>query len=251
MSSTSKSIIEHISELRTRLLRSLIAVGITSTICLVFAKEIFNFLQKPMLDVLPENHHFIATTPFESYVVYFKVALLCGILSSTPILFYHIWKFITPALSAKEKKLILPASIMSGLLFSGGALFGYFIVFPTGFYYVNLILADTSIQLLPKMSDYLNIVSMMLISFGVMFELPLFIFLLGKLGLLSYSHLKSIRRYVIVALFVIAAILTPGPDVLLQCMLAFPLWILFELGGLTLIFIERKRAKELKELYDE
>jgi sec-independent protein translocase protein TatC len=246
MTSQQKTLIDHLVELRMRILRSLIVCGVLSAVALIFAKEIYEILQAPMVKALPPNSNFIATTPFESYVTYFKIALFAGFLFSTPYLFYQLWQFITPALTKKEKGIILPASILSGFLFTGGALFGYFVVFPTGFYYVNLILDDTSIQLMPKMIDYLNIATTLLLSFGITFELPLFIFLLGKLGLITYFHIKKFRRYIIVLLFILAAVLTPGPDVLLQLMMALPLWILFELGGLSLKLIEKKENLKME-----
>jgi len=239
------SLLDHIAELRQCVMRSLLAMIAASIVALIFSKKIFHIMQIPMLRVLPEGNTFIATAPFESYVAYFKIALLTGFFTSTPVVFYFIWRFVAPALTKKEKKLIIPFSGLSALLFTGGALFGYFVVFPTGFYYVNLILEGTEIALMPKMSDYLKVATTLLLSFGICFELPLFIFLLGKLGLMDYTKIKRYRRYVIVGLFVLAAVLTPGPDVISQCLLAIPLWGLYELGGLSLIVIKkRKKEKE-------
>ncbi|MDO8518764.1 MAG: twin-arginine translocase subunit TatC, partial [Deltaproteobacteria bacterium] len=134
------------------------------------------------------------------------------------------------------------SALASALLFTGGALFGYFVVFPAGFYYMNIVLEGTSIKLLPAMGNYFGMAATLLLAFGVTFELPLFIFILGKLGVIKYQHIKKNRRYVIVFLFVLAALLTPGPDVLSQCLMAVPLWILYELGGLTLLMIKHENA---------
>ncbi|MBI4411664.1 MAG: twin-arginine translocase subunit TatC [Deltaproteobacteria bacterium] len=231
------TLIGHLTELRKRVVRSLLAIGLGAVVGLVFCKQLYRILQVPMLKALPEGSFFIATTPFESYITYFKVSLLAGLFVASPFVFYQLWRFVAPGLEPREKKYLLPASFVSALLFTGGALFGYFVVFPAGFYYVSLVMNDTAIRLLPKMSDYLGLSVMMLLAFGITFELPLFIFIAGKLGLIDYGFIKRNRRYVIVALFVLAAILTPGPDVLSQLLLALPLWALFEVGGLTLLMI--------------
>lgn len=238
------SFMGHLVELRTRIVRSLLAVVAGAVVSLIFCKKLYSLLQEPMLNVLPEGSFFIATAPFESYKVYFKISLLGGIFLASPIIFYQFWAFIAPGLKKKERKYILPFALASALLFTGGALFGYFIVFPTGFYYVNLILEGTAIHLLPKMSDYLSVAVTMLLAFGVTFELPLVILLAGKMGLIDYNFIKKNRRYVIVSLFVLAAVLTPGPDVLSQCLMALPLWILYEFGGLTLLLMKKKEVEE-------
>ncbi len=234
--------LEHLKELRTRLFRSVLVLVFFAIVGLVFCKQIYHFLQIPMLKVLPPGSSFIVTGPFESYMAYFKVSLLAGLFMASPFIFYQIWSFVAPGLKQQEKKFVLPFSIMSAILFVSGSLFGYFVVFPAGFYYVNLILDDTAIKMMPQMSDYLSVASTMLIAFGVTFELPLFIFLLGKIGLLDYKTIKAYRRYVIVVLFIVAAVLTPGPDILSQCLLAIPLWVLYELGGLSLLFFKKKNS---------
>lgn len=233
------TLIDHLVELRVRLLHSVLAVGAGSVIGLIFCRQIFDVIKAPMDAALPEGSFFIATSPFESYIAYFKVALITGLFLATPVLFYQFWMFVTPALEKKEKKILLPVSFLSALLFTGGAMFGYFVVFPTGFYYVNFILEGTGIRLLPKMADYLGVALTLLLAFGFSFELPLLIFAGGKLGIIDYSFIKKNRRYVIVLLFVAAALLTPGPDVLSQALLAIPLWILFELGGLSLLLTKK------------
>jgi len=215
-------------------------VALGAIIGLVYCQELYHWLQIPLLEALGDTGNFIATNPFESYITYFKVSFFAGIFMVSPLIFYQFWAFMAPGLKKNEKKLILPFAIISALLFVSGAIFGYFVVFPAGFYYMNLILDGTGIKLMPSMSQYLSIALTMLTSFGVAFELPLVIFLLGKLGIIDRSTIKRTRRYVIVVLFIVAAVLTPGPDVLSQCLLAIPLWILFELGGLSLALTKKK-----------
>lgn len=225
---------DHLAELRIRVFKATIALGIGAVIGLIFCKKLFHILQIPMLKALPQGSFFIATNPFESYATYFKIALVAGVFISSPALFYQIWQFIAPALKPQEKKLVLPFSLASAFLFTIGALFGYFVVFPAGFAYVNIFLEGTHITLLPKMSDYFTVAFMLLLAFGISFELPLFIFLLGKMGIITYDSIKKGRRIAVVFFFFLAAILTPGPDVLSQALLAIPLWALYELGGVSL-----------------
>lgn len=241
---TPMTFLDHLTELRQRLFKVIIAVAIGAVVGLFYAKEFFHALQIPMLQALPAGSSFIATSPFESYVTYFKVALLSGLLMATPMIFYQFFGFIMPALTAREKKWVIPFSVALGLLFTAGALFGYFVVFPTGFYYVNLLLTDTAIKFLPRMEDYFSVAITMLLAFGITFELPLFIFVLGMMGLLDYSHISKFRRHVIVGIFILAAVLTPGPDVLSQVLLALPLYALYELGGLTLLAQKKLRRNQ-------
>ncbi len=229
---------DHLAELRSRVLKCVAAILAGSIIGLIYCREIFTILQIPMVKALPPGSFFITTSPFESYSAYFKIAFLAGLFIASPVVFYQFWKFINPALKQKEKQAALPFALISALLFTGGALFGYFLVFPTGFHFVNQVLEGTGIRLMPKMSDYLSVALALLLAFGFCFELPLVIFLLGRLGIIDYPFIKKYRRYVIVVLFIVAAVLTPGPDVFSQCLLAIPLWILFELGGLSLLWIK-------------
>lgn len=233
------TLIDHLVELRSRLLKSLLSAGLGSIVALLYCRQIFNVLKKPMEKALLPESFFIATSPFESYMAYFKISLIAGFFLASPVLFYQFLSFISPALEKKEKRYLFPFTALSVLLFAGGALFGYFVVFPTGFHYMNIILKGTGITLLPKMSDYLNVALTLLLVFGLSFELPLMIFFLGKLDLIDYAFIRRNRRYVIVSLFILAAMLTPGPDVLSQSLLAIPLWILFEAGGLSLLLIKK------------
>lgn len=239
------SLLEHLAELRGVVLKSTVATLVAAIVGLVFAKKIYAWLQIPMQQALPSDAYFIATSPFEATIIYFKVALISGVFLASPVIFYQIWAFISPALSPKEKKTLIPCAAVSALLFTGGALFGYFVIFPSGFHYVNAVMQNTAITLLPRMADYFGVATTLLLVFGLSFELPVFIFLLGKMGLLHYHQIKQYRRYVLVLVFIVAAMLTPGPDVLFQSLLALPLWLLYELGGLTLWFLKKEGAKKL------
>lgn len=234
-------VVAHLTELRKRLLYSFIVLGVTSIIGLFFAKRLYHWLSLPLLPYLPQGSSFIVTSPFESYITYFKVAFTFGFLISLPVMIYQALSFVFPALKPHEKKLILPLSLMAGLFFTGGACFGYSFVFPALFASIQMILEGTGITLLPRMDNYFSIAVTMLLAFGFSFELPLFIFILGKIGIVTHSKISSFRRMIIVILFVLAAILTPGPDIISQCLLAIPLWILFELGVFSLWVLEKKK----------
>ncbi|MBF0491493.1 MAG: twin-arginine translocase subunit TatC [Deltaproteobacteria bacterium] len=240
-------LVQHLAELRKTLMRAAVSILIGTSITLYFSKELFHFLTLPLEKVLPQNSHFIATTPFESYMVYLKTAFLAGVLLSAPVLFFEIWRFISPALHKHEKKFIIPLALLSAFFFVGGALFGYFVVFPTGFQFVVDILQDTPVLFMPKISDYFSFSSMFLLAFGLTFELPIFILLLGRIGLIQYRHLHKFRKYAVILIFLIAGILTPGPDILSQFMMAVPLLILYELGGLFIFLFGKKKKTEEEE----
>lgn len=230
MDDSSMTFFEHLEELRKVLFKCFIALIGGAGLCLAFSPKLFHWIQQPLQKVLPEGAHFIVTTPFEAYWTYFKISLIFGFFVATPFIFYFFWSFIQPGLSPKEKRGIIPIALISSLLFVGGALFGYFVVFPTGFQFAVKILSGTDIHFYPKMSEYLSLALRLLIAFGIIFELPLFLFLLGRLGLVSAPVLRKARKYIIVGIFLLAGILTPGPDILSQLLMAVPLFLLFEIG---------------------
>ncbi len=230
MNDRSMSFLDHLEELRWVFLRSLIALSIATGLCLYFSPDLYRILMAPLEKILPENSHFIITSPFEAYFAYFKISLVVGIFLTSPWAFYFLWSFIRPGLLPQERRGILPVALLCSLLFVGGASFGYFVVFPPGFSMAVDILQGTSILMMPRMSDYLSLALRLLIAFGIIFELPLFLFLLGRLGLVQAQGLRQVRKYVIVGIFLVAGILTPGPDVLSQVLMALPLMVLYEVG---------------------
>lgn len=234
---------QHLRELRRSLIHSVSALLIGTALTLYFCKDLFSLLIKPLESSLPQGSHFIATTPFESYLVYFKTALLAGALLTAPYIFYQVWRFISPGLYQKEQKAILWLAISSGIFFVGGALFGYFVVFPTGFKFVVEIFKDTPILFMPKMDDYFSFSSKFLIAFGLTFELPLLILVLSRMGIIDYSHIHRFRKYAIILIFIMAGILTPGPDILSQILMAAPLIFLYELGGLAAYLFGKKKQE--------
>jgi sec-independent protein translocase protein TatC len=232
----------HLEELRRRLIICFSAIGVCFVICYVFSKKLFEILMQPLISAMPPDGKLIYTGLPEAFFTYLKVALLAGILLSVPILMYQLWMFIAPGLYDKEKRWVLPIVFLSSFFFMGGALFGYFVVFPFGFKFFMGFASDY-IRALPSMREYLGFSAKLLFAFGVVFEMPLFITFLAKLGIVDVKFLRTKRRYAILLFFVFAAILTP-PDVITQIMMAGPLILLYEVSILGAKLFGKKKAKE-------
>ena len=218
----------HLEELRRRLIVCFIAVGIGFVLSYGFKEKLFQILTRPLISVMETGDKLIFTGLPEAFFTYLKVAFLSGIILATPIIFYQFWVFVAPGLYHKEKRLMVPIVFLSTLFFVGGSFFGYFIVFPYGFKFF-LGFASETIRPLPSMREYLSFASKLLLAFGLVFELPLVITFLAKLGMVSVSFLKKNRKYALLLFFVGAAILTP-PDVVTQVMMALPLMVLYEIS---------------------
>ncbi|MBW2572827.1 MAG: twin-arginine translocase subunit TatC [Deltaproteobacteria bacterium] len=218
----------HLEELRRRLIICFVAVGIGFVLSYGFKEKLFQILTRPLIGVMQTGDKLIFTGLPEAFFTYLKVAFLSGIILAAPIIFYQFWMFVAPGLYNKEKRLMVPIVFLSTLFFVGGSFFGYFIVFPYGFKFF-LGFASEIIQPLPSMREYLSFASKLLLAFGLVFELPLVITFLAKLGIVSVSFLKKNRKYALLLFFVGAAILTP-PDVVTQVMMALPLMVLYEIS---------------------
>jgi len=220
--------LSHLEELRKRLIACAIAAGIGFILSYIFAEHLFQILMSPLKAQLPEGDKLIYTNLPEMFLTYLKSALVSGILVSSPYIFYQLWMFIAPGLYQRERKYVIPFVIFSTILFVGGALFGYFVVFPFGFKFF-LGFSNESIQALPSVKQYFSFSIKLLFAFGVVFELPVVVFFLTKIGVVTPSLMKRKRKYAILLTFVMAAILTP-PDVITQCMMAGPLIVLYEIS---------------------
>jgi len=235
--------LRHLEELRKRLIASAIAVGIGFAICYFFSERIFLVLISPLKAVMPEGDQLIFTALPEMFFAYLKVAFVSGILMASPYLFYQMWMFVAPGLYKQERSLVVPFVLASTLLFVGGALFGYFVVFPFGFkFFIGF--SNEYVKALPSVKQYFGFALKLLFAFGVVFELPVIIFFLAKLGLVTTELLRKKRKYAILMTFVAAAILTP-PDVITQCMMAGPLIILYEVGIIVSRFARKKEVEEV------
>jgi sec-independent protein translocase protein TatC len=234
--------LSHLEELRKRLISCAIAIGIGFVISYIFRERLFRILISPLKELMPPDDKLIFTNLPEMFLTYLKTAFFTGILLVSPFIFYQLWMFVAPGLYQKEKKYVTSFVIFSSILFVGGGLFGYFIVFPFGFKFF-LGHANEYIKALPSVKQYFSLSIRLLFAFGVVFELPIVIFFLSRIGIVSVEFLKSKRKYAILLTFAMAAILTP-PDVITQCMMAGPLIILYEIGILIARIAGRKKADE-------
>lgn len=234
---------EHLGELRDRLVRCFIAVGIGFVAAYFFKEELFKILTAPLVEAMAEagNAKLIFTGLPEAFFTYLKVSLLAGIVVATPVLFYEFWMFVSPGLYRDEKKYLIPIIFLSVFFFVVGSSFGYFIVFPYGFRFF-LGFATETIHAMPSMKEYLSFASKMLLAFGFVFELPLVLTFMAKMGLVSVDFLKKNRKYALLLFFVGAALITP-PDVVTQIMMALPLMILYEVSIIGARIFGRKSVE--------
>jgi sec-independent protein translocase protein TatC len=230
-----ETFISHLVELRSRLMKAIIAVVVVLLCLFPFAKEIYAFLAAPLLKALPHGSTMIATDVTGTFLVPLKVTLMAAFLIALPYVLYQMWAFVAPGLYRHEQRLALPVIVSSVFFFGLGMSFAYFAVFPIAFgFFANY--APTGVQMMTDIDKYLSFVLTMFIAFGITFEVPVVVIVLVRLGMVKLETLRSIRGYVIVGAFVIGAIFTP-PDVVSQVMLAVPLWLLYELGLLVARFI--------------
>lgn len=234
--------LSHLAELRKRLITSAIAVGIGFGISYVFSERLFRILISPLKANMPEGDRLIFTNLPEMFFAYIKTAFITGIFLSAPVIFYQLWLFIAPGLYRREKRFVIPFVLFSSILFVGGALFGYFVVFPFGFRFF-LGFANEYIQALPSVKQYFSFSIKLLFAFGIVFELPVVVFFLAKMGVVTATLMRKKRKYAILLTFVTAAILTP-PDVITQCMMAGPLIVLYELSIIIASIAGREKVTE-------
>ena len=234
-SDTQESFLSHLIELRTRLMRSIIAVIVALLALFPFAKDIYGALAKPLLRVLPHGATMIATDVTGTFLVPLKVTLMAAFLVALPYVLWQAWAFVAPGLYQHEKRLVLPVLVSSCLFFVLGMSFAYFFVFPVAFgFFAGY--APAGVQMMTDIDKYLSFVMTMFIAFGITFETPVVVVVLVRMRVVTLEKLKSIRPYVIVGAFVIGAIFTP-PDVISQSLLAVPLWLLYELGLVLARFV--------------
>lgn len=233
-------LIEHLTELRKRLIRAVTAITIGGIVCYVYSMEIFNYIRQPIERYLPEGG-LVFTAPTDKFMAHLKISFFAGLILSCPIWLYQIWKFIAPGLYAREKKYTL------GFLFSGtglfvlGAAFGFYLALPMAFEFL-LSFGGSIDKPMITIDDYLSFFLIATFMFGLAFELPLVIVVLGMMGLVSQKFLREKRRYMYVALSILSAILTPGPDLMSMGFMFIPMLILFEVAVFLVGFFERKAA---------
>ena len=237
---TQETFLSHLIELRQRLVRALVAMGILFIPAFFFSAEIYDFLALPLVSTLPQGSKMIATGVITPFLIPMKIAAMAAFLVALPYILYEVWAFVAPGLYSHEKRLVLPLVVSSTLLFFAGMAFCYFVVFRRVFEFISGF-APKSVSVAPDIEAYFNFVIGMFIAFGLAFEVPVVVVVLVMTGLISVEQLREFRGYVIVAIFVVAAIVTP-PDVVSQISLAVPMCLLYEVGIFFARFVE-KRAK--------
>jgi sec-independent protein translocase protein TatC len=241
---TEQPFVAHLVELRDRLVRALIAVGIVFGVLSVFPGPgaLYDLLARPLVAQLPPGSHLIATNVISPFLVPLKITLLSAFLIALPYVLYQVWAFVAPGLYSHEKRLVLPLVVSSTILFLAGVAFCYFFVFGKVFHFIQTF-APKSITAAPDIEAYLGFVLTMFLAFGATFEVPIVVVVLARLGVVSVEKLRSFRGYFIVLAFIVAAIITP-PDIVSQLSLAIPMCLLYEVGLFAARFTVKDKPAE-------
>jgi sec-independent protein translocase protein TatC len=232
------SFISHLIELRSRILRALMAVLFVFLCLFYFAQDIYAYVAQPLVAAMPEGASMIATDVASPFLAPFKLTIVLSFFIAIPVVLYQIWGFVAPGLYRNEKKLVAPLLVSSTLLFYAGMAFAYYVVFPLAFMFFNSV-APEGVLISTDISSYLNFVLKLFFAFGIAFEIPVAIILMCWTGVTKPDDLRKKRPYVIVGVFVVGMLLTP-PDVISQTLLALPMWLLFEIGVIVGSFYTRK-----------
>jgi sec-independent protein translocase protein TatC len=240
--------VEHLTELRSRLIKSVVILFIFFIISYFFAENIYSFLIEPYAEAVKNDsteRRMIFTALHETFITYLKVAFFTAMFVSSPIILIQVWKFIAPGLYKNEKKALLPYLIATPTLFLLGGMLVYYLIMPLAIKFflsfeTSSQLANLPIQLEAKVNEYLSLIMRLIFAFGISFQLPVLLSLLARAGFIDSNYLKQRRKYVIIIIFIIAAILTP-PDPITQIGLGIPLLILYELSILSVKIIEKKK----------
>ncbi len=242
-----QSLLEHLTELRDRLLHMVLAVLVLFLVLFPFSEQIFTAVAKPLLALMPDGTSMIATSVTSPFLVPFKLVLLLAVLLAVPYLLHQLWAFVAPGLYSHEKRLAVPLLVSSVFLFYCGIAFAYFVVFPLLFAFF-IAIAPEGVAVMTDIGQYLDFIIAIFFAFGIAFEVPVATFLLILAGATTADNMAKKRPYIIVGAFVIGMLLTP-PDVISQSLLAVPMWALFEIGLImSRIFI---KPKELDESHPE
>ena len=230
------SLIEHLVELRARLLRAMVGLGVALLALLPFANRLYGWFAQPLLEKLPQGAHLIAVEVASPFFAPLKLALFAALLLTMPWLLYQAWAFVAPGLYKREKRLALPLLVSAVLLFYAGCAFAFFVVLPAVFGFLTAVTPD-GVAMMTDINAYLNFVLVIFLAFGISFELPVALVILVALGWVTPAQLREWRGYSVVGVFVLAAVITP-PDVVSQLMLAIPMCLLYEAGIIAARMVE-------------
>lgn len=238
------TLMSHLLELRDRLMRAMLAVLIAFIPCAIYSNELYDIVSRPLVAKLPKDASMIAIGVIAPFMVPFKLAFYVALFAAMPVVIYQLWAFIAPGLYKREKRFAFPLLLSAVLLFYVGVFFAYFAVFPVMFEYL-VHSGPTSVKMQTDISQYLDFVITLFFAFGVAFEVPVAVVLLVLTGIVSVDKLTDNRGYVLIGIFVVAAILTP-PDALSQCIMAVPMYALYE-GGVLMARVMQKMRREAAE----
>lgn len=248
MNEQKMSFLDHLGELRKRLLWSFLAILVFFIPAYAFSNEIFDFLMKPLIENLPEGSSLIFTRPAEGFTTYLKVSFFASVLLAVPFILYQAWKFVAPALYKKEKQIIIPFIFFGSLFFLLGAAFCYYVASPPAFKFLLNEYSSEYVKAFPTISEALSFFMALIFGFGLVFEFPLIIFILARIGVVTSKWLREKRKYAIILSALIAAILTPTTDAVSMMLMFVPIVVFYELGILVAwMFGKKKKEEEEKE----
>ncbi len=239
------SLISHLLELRERLIRALMAIGLLFIPCAIYANRLFTLVAQPLLRMLPKSGGLIATGVAAPFTTPFKLAFFVALFAAMPYVLYQVWAFIAPGLYRHEKRFALPLLISSVVLFYLGMTFAYFAVFPAIFHFFAAT-TPKGVAMMTDITQYLDFVLVMFFAFGVAFELPVAVVLLVAMNVVTVEKLRSMRGYVLLGVFIVAAFVTP-PDAISQSIMALPMYLLFETGVLMARILVRPKSEPAEE----
>ena len=240
------TLISHLVELRQRLLKCVIAIAIVFAPCAWFANDLFTIIATPLIAKMPAGSSMIATSLISPFTAPLKLSFFVALFIAMPYVLYQVWAFVAPGLYKREKRFAIPLVVSSIVLFYAGVAFAYFVVFPLMFAFLTTT-APTGVQVMTDITNYLDFVLLLFFAFGVAFEMPVATVLLAATGMVKIETMTKNRGYVILGIFVIAAILTP-PDALSQTAMALPMWLLYEVGiVMSRILLREKLAQQRRE----
>ena len=236
------TLISHLLELRTRLLRCVIAVGVVFAPLAFFSNQLFTLIAHPLIEKLPEGTSIIATSVVSPFMTPLKLSLVTAVFVAMPFILYQVWAFVAPGLYRHEKRFAMPLFVSSVILFYVGIAFAYFVVFPLMFAFLTAT-APQGVRMMTDMASYLDFALLLFFAFGIAFEMPVATVLLVVTGLVKVETLRRNRGYVVLGIFVVAAFLTP-PDAISQSFMAVPMYVLYELGIVLAQFLKKRRAAD-------
>src|SRR5829696_2700274 len=237
------SFLEHLDELRKRLIWSIGALGAGFLAALYFIDAIFGFIMRPLAATLPPGRKLIYTEPTEAFMLQLKVAALAGVVIAAPVVMWQLWLFIAPGLYRREKRLALPFVFSTSLLFATGAAFNHYVVFPIAFTFLGSFTKDY-MEFMPRISPVFSLYSQLLLAFGIIFQMPVLVFTLARLGLVTAGFLWRNTKYAILIIFIIAAVITPTSDVVTQTLMAAPMILLYAISIVIAWIFGKKRMQE-------